>query len=552
MSVTCAELLVTLLERHGVRLVAGIPGGTILPIYDALACSTQIRHLLVRHEQAAGFVAQGYARATGTIGVCLASSGPGTTNLLTAVADAMRDSIPLLAITGQVPRAMIGTDAFQEVDTCALARTVTKFSAQVRCAADLPGILASAFSAALSGRPGPVWIDIPKDVQTECVSVACAGSQASIPAPPAMLADTAMRAAAEAIADARRPVLYLGGGLVHANATPLARALAERQDIPAVMTLMALGTLPKGHPLSLGMLGMHGSRASHAVLRETDLLIALGARFDDRATGRLADFCPQAKVIHVDIDARELGRLRIPDIAIAGDLGHVLRALLPLLQPRTRPLWQARVAALRAAHPDKEGGPTAPRALLQEVARAAPPEAIIVSDVGQHQMWVAQHYPLADARRWLTSGGLGTMGFGLPVAIGAAHARPEVPVICFTGDGGLLMNIQELATAAEADVNVKVIVLDNRSLGLVAQQQELFYASPGFGSRFAQATDYVTVARGFGIPAFDTGDAGADLDFWSGVLMTPGPCLVRVPVDAREQALPIVPPGAAHWEAIGG
>ena len=552
MSVTCAELLVTLLERHGVRLVAGIPGGTILPIYDALACSTQIRHLLVRHEQAAGFVAQGYARATGTIGVCLASSGQGTTNLLTAVADAMRDSIPLLAITGQVPRAMIGTDAFQEVDTCALARTVTKFSAQVRCAADLPGILASAFSAALSGRPGPVWIDIPKDVQTECVSVACAGPQASIPAPPAMLADTAMRAAAEAIADARRPVLYLGGGLVHANATPLARALAERQDIPAVMTLMALGTLPKGHPLSLGMLGMHGSCASHAVLRETDLLIALGARFDDRATGRLADFCPQAKVIHVDIDARELGRLRIPDIAIAGDLGHVLRALLPLLQPRTRPLWQARVAALRAAHPDKEGGPTAPRALLQEVARAAPPEAIIVSDVGQHQMWVAQHYPLADARRWLTSGGLGTMGFGLPVAIGAAHARPEVPVICFTGDGGLLMNIQELATAAEADVNVKVIVLDNRSLGLVAQQQELFYASPGFGSRFAQATDYVTVARGFGIPAFDTGDAGADLDFWSGVLMTPGPCLVRVPVDAREQALPIVPPGAAHWEAIGG
>ena len=552
MSVTCAELLVTLLERHGVRLVAGIPGGTILPIYDALARSTQIRHLLVRHEQAAGFVAQGYARATGTIGVCLASSGPGTTNLLTAVADAMRDSIPLLAITGQVPRAMIGTDAFQEVDTCALARTVTKFSAQVRCAADLPEILASAFSAALSGRPGPVWIDIPKDVQTECVSAACAGPQASIPAPPAMLADTAVKAAAEAIADARRPVLYLGGGLVHANATPLARALAERQDIPAVMTLMALGTLPKGHPLSLGMLGMHGSRASHAVLRETDLLIALGARFDDRATGRLADFCPQAKVIHVDIDARELGRLRIPDIAIAGDLGHVLRALLPLLQPRTRPLWQARVAALCAAHPDKEGGPTAPRALLQEVARAAPPEAIIVSDVGQHQMWVAQHYPLAGARRWLTSGGLGTMGFGLPVAIGAAHARPEVPVICFTGDGGLLMNIQELATAAEADVNVKVIVLDNRSLGLVAQQQELFYASPGFGSRFAQATDYVTVARGFGIPAFDTGDAGADLDFWSGVLTTPGPCLVRVPVDAREQALPIVPPGAAHWEAIGG
>ena len=552
MSVTCAELLVTLLERHGVRLVAGIPGGTILPIYDTLARSAQIRHLLVRHEQAAGFVAQGYARATGRVGVCLASSGPGATNLLTAVADAQRDSIPLLAITGQVPRAMIGTDAFQEVDTCALARVVTKFSAQVRCADELPGILATAFSEAQSGRPGPVWIDIPKDVQTECVSDACALPQASPPALPATPADTIVEAAAEAIAGAQRPILYLGGGLVQAQAAPLARALAECQDMPAVMTLMALGTFPKGHPLSLGMLGMHGSRASHAVLRETDLLIALGARFDDRATGRLADFCPQAKVIHVDIDARELGKLRTPDIAIAGDLGYVLRALLPRLRPRTRPLWQARVAALRAAYPDREGGPSAPHALLQKVARAAPPEAIVVSDVGQHQMWVAQHYPLADARRWLTSGGLGTMGFGLPVAIGAACARPEVPVICFTGDGGLLMNIQELATAAEADVNVKVIVLDNQSLGLVAQQQALFYAAPGFGSRFAQATDYVTIARGFGIPAFDAGDAGEGPDFWSDVLTTQGPCLVRVPVDAREQALPIVPPGAAHWEAIGG
>ena len=552
MSMTCAELLVTLLERQGVRLVAGIPGGTILPIYDALARSTQIRHLLVRHEQAAGFVAQGYARATGGVGVCLASSGPGATNLLTAVADAKRDSIPILAITGQVPRALIGTDAFQEVDTCALARVVTKFSAQVRCADDLPGILATAFSEALSGRPGPVWIDIPKDVQTERVSAGFKWLQIASAALPIAPADTVLRAAAEAIAQAQRPVLYLGGGLVHAKAAPLARIVAERQDIPAVMTLMALGTLPKGHPLSLGMLGMHGSRASHAVLRETDLLVVLGARFDDRATGRIADFCPQAKVVHVDIDAHELGKLRTPEIAIAGDLGCVLAALLPLLESRRRPLWRSRVAALQATYPDKDGGPAAPRAFLEEVGRAAPPEAIVVSDVGQHQMWVAQYYPLSDERRWLTSGGLGTMGFGLPVAIGAAQARPEVPVICFTGDGGLLMNIQELATAAEADVNVKVIVLDNQSLGLVAQQQALFYASPGFGSRFEQAADYVTVARGFGIPAFDTGDAGAGRDFWSDILTTPGPCLVRVPVDAREQALPIVPPGAAHWQAIGG
>ncbi|WP_298135610.1 biosynthetic-type acetolactate synthase large subunit [Acidiferrobacter sp.] len=550
MSATCAELLVTLLERQGVRLVAGLPGGTVLPIYDALAQSTQIRHLLVRHEQAAGFVAQGYARATGRVGVCLASSGPGATNLLTAVADAGRDSIPLLAITGQVPRPLIGTDAFQEVDTCALARVVTKYSALVRHADELPDILETAFFEALSGRPGPVWIDIPKDVQTELVSDACVAPKALPSDGPQLPADTALMAVVEAMGKAKRPMLYLGGGLVHAKAAQLARTLAERQDIPSVMTLMALGTLPKGHPLSLGMLGMHGSRASHAALREADLLVALGARFDDRATGRLADFCPHAKVVHVDIDARELGKLRRPDIAIAGDLGVVLTALLARLGSCERPLWRARIAALRAAYPD-DGSRTAPRALLEDIARAAPPQAIVVSDVGQHQMWVAQHYPLAGARHWLTSGGLGTMGFALPTAIGAAQARPEAPVICFTGDGGLLMNIQELATLAEIDAHVKVIVLDNQSLGLVAQQQALFYKSPGFCSRFEQPADYVTIARGFGIPAFDTGGA-ASADFWSEVLTVPGPCLVRVPVDAREQALPIVPPGAAHWEAIGG
>ncbi len=551
MSTTGAELLVTLLEHHGVRLVAGIPGGTVLPIYDALARSSQIRHVLVRHEQAAGFLAQGYARATGRVGVCLASSGPGATNLLTAVADAMRDSIPLVAITGQVPRVLLGTDAFQEVDTCALAQVVTKFTAMVESADDLACVVTTAFREALSGRPGPVWIDIPKDVQTEIVS---SGRERPRPVRAAVRvtpADAALREAAEAIACAKRPLLYLGGGLVHAEATPQARTLAETQDAPAVMTLMALGTLPKGHPLSLGMLGMHGSRASHAVLRETDLLIALGARFDDRATGRLDAFCPHAKVIHVDVDGRELGKLRAPDIALKGDVGDVLTALLPMLAPQERPAWRAQVMALHAAHPeidDKAG----PRGLLGRIAAAAPAEALIVSDVGQHQMWVAQHYPLPGARRWLTSGGLGTMGFALPTAIGAAQAQPNAPVICFTGDGGLLMNIQELATAAELDANVKIIVLDNQSLGLVAQQQTLFYRSPGFCSRFEQAADYVVIARGFGIPAFDLARDEEGLGFWKEILTTPGPCLVRVPIDAREQALPIVPPGAAHWEAIGG
>ncbi len=551
MSTTGAELLVTLLESHDVRLVAGIPGGTILPIYDALARSTRIRHVLVRHEQGAGFLAQGYARATGRVGVCLASSGPGATNLLTAVADAMRDSIPLVAITGQVPRALIGTDAFQEVDTCALARVVTKFSAMVESADDLADIVTTAFHEALSGRPGPVWIDIPKDVQTDIVSC---GRERPRPRPAALRpapANAALRQAAEVIGAAERPVLYLGGGLIHAEAAAQARALAETQDAASVMTLMALGTLPKGHPLSLGMLGMHGSHACHAALRETDLLIALGARFDDRATGRLDAFCPHAKVIHVDVDGRELGKLRAPDIALEGDLGDVLTALGPMLVPRERPAWRARIAALRADHPETDDK-TESHKLMGRIAAAAPAEALVVSDVGQHQMWVAQYYPLPGARRWLTSGGLGTMGFGLPVAIGAAQARPQAPVICFTGDGGLLMNIQELATVAELDANVKIIVLDNQSLGLVAQQQTLFYRSPGFGSRFEQVADYVMIARGFGIPAFDLGRDGEGSAFWRDVLTAPGPCLVRVPIDAREQALPIVPPGAAHWEAIGG
>ncbi|MHB1671686.1 MAG: thiamine pyrophosphate-dependent enzyme, partial [Acidiferrobacter sp.] len=444
-----------------------------------------------------------------------------------------------------------GTDAFQEVDTCALARVVTKFSAMVESADDLADIVTTAFHMALSGRPGPVWIDIPKDVQTEIVSCGRERPQPLRVAARAAPADAALRQAADAISGAKRPVLYLGGGLIHAEAAAQARALAESQDAPSVMTLMALGTLPKGHPLSLGMLGMHGSHACHAALRETDLLIALGARFDDRATGRLDAFCPHAKVIHVDVDARELGKLRAPDIALKGDLGDVLTALVPMLTPRQRPVWRAQIAALRASHPESDDT-AEPRKLLARIASAAPADALIVSDVGQHQMWVAQHYPLPGARRWLTSGGLGTMGFGLPAAIGASQARPQVPVICFTGDGGLLMNIQELATVAELDASVKIIVLDNQSLGLVAQQQALFYQSPGFCSRFEQAADYVMIARGFGLPAFDLGRDREGSGFWQEILTTPGPCLVRVPIDAREQALPIVPPGAAHWEAIGG
>ena len=552
MTVTGAQLLVNILERQGVRLVAGIPGGAILPIYDALAHSQRIRHVLVRHEQGAGFVAQGFARVTGEAGVCLASSGPGVTNLLTAVADAKRDSIPLVVITGQVPRSMLGTDAFQEVDTYGLSRLVTKYSVMVRSADELAEVVPRAFRLATSGRPGPVWIDIPKDVQTEIVSVSVEDVGLEHKEAVPVFAGAIVSQAADWIDKARRPILYLGGGLVHAHATSAARALAERQDIPAVMTLMALGTLPHDHALSLGMLGMHGAHATHRALKEADLLIALGARFDDRATGKLSAFCPHAKVIHVDIDPTELGKLRAADIAIEGDLKAVLDALLPLVPSKNRSAWRRRLQVLQETYPPCVDQARAPRALIAQVAESAPSDAVIVTDVGQHQMWVAQYYPLRGPRLWLTSGGLGTMGFGLPVAIGAALANPSRTVICFTGDGSLLMNIQELATACEQDVDIKVVVMDNQSLGLVAQQQALFYDKRAFASTFAHATDYVAIARGFGIPAFDLQNEAGLTSFWQDILTMRGPCLIRAAVDVSDHVLPIVPPGAAHWEAIGG
>lgn len=551
MTMTGAEQLVRVLEDQGVQVVAGIPGGAILPIYDALAQSTVIRHVLVRHEQAAGFVAQGLARVSGRAAVCLASSGPGATNLLTAVADAWRDSIPLVVITGQVPRASLGTDAFQEVDTRALAAPVTKHQFLVQSANDLADVLAQAFAIATTGRPGPVWVDIPKDVQTEPVSarvVRQGRQQSGSPDPDG----TAVSRAAMCIAAARRPVLYLGGGLIHAGAAASARALAERQDIPAAMTLMALGVLPHDHPLALGMLGMHGRLATHKLLDEADLLIVLGARFDDRATGKISDFCPAARIIHIDIDDHELGKIRLADIAIKGDLQRVLAALLPQLPVQTRPVWRARQAALQRAYPVQDTVARGARVLLHRIAVHAPEETMVVTDVGQHQMWVAQYYPVPGPRRWLTSGGLGTMGFGLPAAIGAALAAPARTVLCFTGDGGLLMNIQELATLCDQDLNVKVIVLDNQSLGLVAQQQALFYDQGPFASMFALATDFVAIARGFGIPAFRLEDDVCDSLILEDVLRARGPCLLSARIDAGDQVLPIVPPGRANCEAIGG
>lgn len=553
-TLTGAQIVVRLLERQGVRTLAGIPGGAILPIYDALSQSALIHHVLARHEQGGGFMAQGMARATGVPAVCMASSGPGATNLLTAIADAKLDSIPLVAITGQVPRAMIGTDAFQEVDTYGLSIPITKHNFLVNSADDLLSVIPRAFRIAASGRPGPVLLDIPKDVQNQLVEVAEwpeAGCADALPVPD----DELIARAAAMINQAAKPILYLGGGVVHSGASKPAVALAEQAGLPTVMTLMALGAMPVDHPLSLGMLGMHGARCTNLALDECDLLIAVGARFDDRATGKVAGFCPQAKIIHIDIDPSELDKIKAAHVGIAGDVRIVLERLLPGVEAQRRQAWLSRVASLKADHPLRMPGlddPRTPYGLIRAVADCLDDEATITTDVGQHQMWVAQAYPLRRPRQWLTSGGLGTMGFGMPAAIGAALAEPERTVVCFTGDGSILMNVQELVTAAEEDVNVKIVLMNNSSLGLVFQQQTMFYGERIYASKFKGMPDFIRVAEGFGVPAIDLDKESDPLAALAAALSARGPMLIHASIAMHEQVLPMVPPGAANKEMIGG
>jgi acetolactate synthase-1/2/3 large subunit len=551
-TLTGAELMVALLENQGVTHIAGIPGGAILPFYDALARRGTITHILARHEQGAGFIAQGMARATGQPAVCVASSGPGATNLLTAIADAHLDSVPLVAITGQVPLAMIGTDAFQEVDIYGMSIPVTKHNFLVRSAAELLTVIPEAFRLAQSGRPGPVLIDVPKDVQLQQVSFAAWPEPGTRDTGPA-LDLAAIAAAAELIDAAERPVLYLGGGVVAAGAAPLARALAEQAAIPTVMTLMGLGAMPSDHPLSLGMLGMHGARFTNFAVQESDLLLVVGARLDDRAVGKASAFAPHARLIHIDIDRAELGKIKTPFLAIHADVKEALAALLPRVRPQMRKRWLAHVAALKARFPMAMPGRddiAQHYGLIQAVAEQLDDSAVVVTDVGQHQMWVAQAYPLCRPRQWLTSGGLGTMGFGLPAAIGAALAQPQRTVVLFTGDGSLQMNLQELATLAEWQANVKVVLMDNHTLGLVYQQQNLFYGQRAIASYYTHHVDFVTVARGFGLPAFDLTQTADPRRLLAEALGRPGPVVIRCPIDAQAFVYPMVPPGAANNEMI--
>jgi acetolactate synthase-1/2/3 large subunit len=494
------------------------------------------------------------ARATGRPAVCFGTSGPGATNLLTAIADAKLDSIPLVAVTGQVPLAMIGTDAFQEIDTYGLTVPITKHNYLVRSAAELLDVLPDAFRVAGSGRPGPVVVDVPKDVQNETIEVHRLPEPGRPDAPP-RLPPEGIAAAAALIERAMRPILLVGAGVIASGASDVLRRIADTACIPVASTLLGLGAMPDGHPLAIGMVGMHAARFTNLLLEECDLLIALGIRFDDRATGKAAEFCPRAKIVHVDIDASELGKIKRPDVAIEADVGEALRALEPLLRPTARPTWTGRLAHLRETYPLAMPGaddPLQPYGIIRRTAALVGAEAIVTSDVGQHQMWVAQAFPFGRPRQWLTSGGLGTMGFGLPAAIGAALAVPERPVVCFTGDGSLLMNLQELATAAEEGTPVKIVLLNNARLGLVRQQQQLFYGGRYHASTFHAEPDFVAIARGFGVRAVDLGTGADAEEVLASALAAPGPVLVNVPIAADENVYPMVPPGAANRDMIGG
>ncbi|HEO9720877.1 TPA: acetolactate synthase large subunit [Morganella morganii subsp. morganii] len=548
---TGAELIIRMLEQHGITSVSGIPGGAALPLYDALG-NSRIRHILARHEQGAGFIAQGIARTTGKAAVCISSSGPGATNLMTAIADAKLDSVPLVCITAQVSSPMIGTDAFQEVDTYGMSIPITKHNYLVRNVQDLPGIIADAFRIAESGRPGPVWVDVPKDVQAAIIEID--------ELPPIMPKDSLplfdaekVSEAAAMINQAKRPILYIGGGIVASQSQQLVQSFAERAGLPTTMTLMGLGTIPQQHPLYLGMLGMHGARYTNMILQESDLLIVVGARFDDRAIGKAEQFCPDAKIIHVDIDRAEISKIKQPDIAINADAGQVLAMLLPQIEVNTRQAWNDHIAQIKQEFPLEQinkSDPLSHFGLIAAVADAVDNDAIITTDVGQHQMWVAQAYPLCRPRQWLTSGGLGTMGFGLPAAIGAALAEPSRKIVCFTGDGSIMMNIQEMATAAEHNLDIKIILMNNQALGMVHQQQTLMFNEHIVASAYPYQTDFVTIAKGFGLHTCDLNKESDPHAALQAAIDRPGPCLIHALIDVSEKVWPMVLPGDANIDMV--
>ncbi|WP_060593299.1 acetolactate synthase large subunit [Nocardia farcinica] len=556
---TGAQAVVRSLEELGVEVVFGIPGGAILPVYDPLLDSRRIRHVLVRHEQGAGHAATGYAQATGRVGVCLATSGPGATNLVTPLADAHADSVPVVAITGQVPLPMMGTDAFQEADITGIVAPITKHTALVTHAADIPRVLAEAFHLAASGRPGAVLVDIPKDV-LRATTLFTWPPRLDLPGYRPVTEPNArqIRAALALIARAQAPVLYVGGGVIKANASRRLRAFAEATGIPVVTTLMARGAFPDSHRQHLGMPGMHGTVAAVGALQKSDLVIALGARFDDRVTGDPASFAPHAAVVHADIDPAEIGKIRHAEVPIVGDCDAVLAALLAALPDVPRPdltAWWAELDRLRRTYPlgfDRPAdGALAPQHVIRALGRAAGPEAVYCAGVGQHQMWAAQFLEFETPRSWLNSGGMGTMGYAVPAALGAKLGRPEAEVWAIDGDGCFQMTNQELATAAIEGIPIKVAVIDNGHLGMIRQWQHLFYDERYSQSELAthsrRVPDFALLAEALGCVGLRCErEADVDAVIAAARAVRDRPVVIDFVVGADAQVWPMIEAGAGN------
>ena len=585
MKKTGAQIITKLLEMHGIETAAGIPGGSILPLYDELTRSS-IHHVLVRQEQAGGFIAQGMARTNGLPAVCLATSGPGAMNLLTAIADARCDSVPIIAITGQVNTYLIGTDAFQEADTFGLSFPITKHSVMVKSPEELLTVIPEAFKIAMNGRPGPVLIDVPRDVQTKIcefdawpkIKLPLKDDESTVRFHTKDSAMTVLlEKAAELLAKAKKPVLFVGGGCNSPEAAQALRTFTKSYRIPAVSSLMGLGAIPSSAADFAGMIGMHGTYAANKAMYESDLVLACGVRFDDRATGVVSKFCPNAKIIHIDIDAAEINKILDSTVSIVAKVETAVTELTKILKAQKanvkneqmRAVWADEIINVNkntrstdCGSPSEEEknksftGSANPRTFIASIPALAEKaglkreDLLVTTDVGQHQMWAAQYYPVEEPRTFLTSGSLGTMGFGLPAAIGAAIANPKKRTVCFSGDGSIMMNIQELATLAENNLPVTVIVFENGTLGMVYQQQKYLFGKTYSASEFAASPDLLKIAEGFGI---ETADADKDADWYKKAFdeKRPNkPFFVRVRIDPEENVLPFVPGGKANIDSI--
>ena len=548
------------LKAEGVDVVFGYPGGANLPTYDAFV-DAGIRHILVRHEAGGGHAAEGYAKVAGKVGVVFATSGPGATNIVTPLTDAMMDSVPLVAFTGQVRTDLLGTDGFQEADTFGITMPIVKHSFMIQHPTEIPRAVHEAFHLARTGRPGPVLIDMPVDLTRAEIDYQPVGD-VQLPGyqPTTEGNSKQIRLAAKALANARRPVIYAGGGVINADAADELRALASSDRLPVTCTLMGLGAFPAPHDQWLGMLGMHGTRTANYAMDEADLIVAVGARFDDRVTGKLSEFAPRAKFVHIDVDPAEISKNVPAHIPIVGDAKNVLARLTNeyrALGPDASRLagWWERIERWRAQHPlhyeDSADTEIKPQYLVQALYEATGGECILSSDVGQHQMWAAQYFHFARPRRWVNSGGLGTMGFGLPAAIGAAVADPSVPSVLLTGDGSFQMNIQELATCKSHDIPVKAVIMNNGYLGMVRQWQELFWDRRYSNVDMGEWPDWIKLAEAYGATGMRLTDKTTLVEDLRNAIATPGPVVIDVRVTREENTYPMIAPGAAAREMVG-